>query len=202
MGFACHSQQYWKMHIDLWVFNTVFKPVSASGKRRQIIDWGREVFRAAPRLWTSLRETVQLSNSLGIIKNSLKTHLHKEAFCKVHFLLEIVKLCDATFISCCFLFYDAAPWAPLAADTNAFKVSINIIIHTESIVTIRWTKPIPWSIITHHISTQKVMMFAGIINDGLLHFVFHFYRPLTRLLFTVLLKLLPKKKEKKKKTQI
>ena len=49
-------------------------------------QWRERSFQSsAPRLWNSLPETVKLSKSLNIFKNSLKTHLRREAFCSVYF---------------------------------------------------------------------------------------------------------------------
>ncbi len=61
-------------------------------------------FAAAPRLWNSLPETVKLSNSLGIFKNSLKTHLHK-GIILLTLLSNYVML--LSFASGCFLYSSA-----------------------------------------------------------------------------------------------
>ena len=85
-------------------------------------DYKPRLQSAAPRLWNSLPETVKLSNSLNIFKNSLKTHLHREAFCQVYFsyFVTLLSLLNVLFVC------RVAPWAQLVADTSAIKVSIII----------------------------------------------------------------------------
>ena len=59
---------------------------------------GESLQSAAPKRWNSLPDTVRLSKSLNMFKNSLKTHFHREPFCIVYFLYFLFVLLISLFL--------------------------------------------------------------------------------------------------------